>query len=116
MAAFLSESWFEDLRRMPTPLPERRGADARLEVVVGGAPGGDVRCAWVVEAGIVRDAALGAADAADATLTTTWADAVQMQMMNTSDGRMSCTASSRAASDSSRSRAGSSSSAGETSP
>ena len=78
MAAFLTEPWFDAVRRV-SALPARPGASASFELVVGGAPGGDVKSAWVVEDGTVRDATPGRADAPDATLTTTWADAVRMQ-------------------------------------
>ncbi len=78
MAAFLSDAWFDALRGAPISV-SRPGADARFEVVVAGAPGGDVRTAWVIEGGVVRDAKVGAADEPEATITTTWADAVRMQ-------------------------------------
>lgn len=78
MAAFLGAEWFEAAGR-GARLADRPGASARLEVVVGGGPGGEVRSGWVLEDGAVREAAPGPPAAADVTLTTTWADAVRMQ-------------------------------------
>lgn len=76
MAAFLSQEWCDAHRSLGADLPERPGASARLQVVVTGAPAGEVRYVQHIEDGRIVECALGHDADADVTLTQTYADAV----------------------------------------
>ena len=58
--------------------PERPGTTARMQYVVTGGPEGDIRYFWVLEDGKLLEAALGAKDDAEVTLTQTYDDAVKI--------------------------------------
>lgn len=73
---FLSQEWLDLQLALAGDLPERPGATARLQMVVTGAPGGDVRYVQVLEDGRLVACALGSDDTADVTLTQPYADAV----------------------------------------
>jgi putative sterol carrier protein len=78
MAAFLSEEWAERQQERAADLPERPGASARVQYVVTGAPGGEVRYHQTVVDGRVVELTIGEDPDADVTLTQTYADAVQI--------------------------------------
>ncbi len=79
MVRFLSQEWLDELRRTAADLPERPGVDARIQYVVTGGPGGDVRYWWRVGHGQLLDAQLGVIDDPDVTLTMGYDDAVDVQ-------------------------------------
>lgn len=76
MPAFLSQAWLDLQRELGRDLPERPGASARMQVVVTGAPEGDVAYVLSIEDGRVVEASLGTDSDADVTLTQTYVDAV----------------------------------------
>lgn len=76
MAAFLSQEWCDLQRSLGGDLPERPGASARLQVVVTGAPGGEVRYVQHIEDGRIVACAVGDDAEADVTLAQSYADAV----------------------------------------
>lgn len=78
MVAFLSEEWADRHQERVADLPERPGATARLQYVITGSPGGDVRYHQTVVDGRVVELGLGVDSAAEVTLTQTYADAVQI--------------------------------------
>ena len=79
MARFLSDEWLAGTRELAGGQPERPGASARIQYVVTGAPGGEVRYGWVLEDGRLADAAPGELADPDVTFTETYADAVLIQ-------------------------------------
>lgn len=78
MPKYLSQEWLDLQRELAQDLPERPGANGRVQYVVTGAPGGDVRYATVVADGRLAEATLGVDPDAQVTLTATYADAVQI--------------------------------------
>ncbi|MFZ0664317.1 MAG: SCP2 sterol-binding domain-containing protein [Acidimicrobiales bacterium] len=79
MSKFLSQEWLDEARKMAENQPERPGATAKMQYVVTGAPDGDVNYYWVLEDGILKQAALGKLEDAEVTLTTGFSDAVKIQ-------------------------------------
>jgi putative sterol carrier protein len=78
MATFLSQDWLDLHRSLASRLPERPGATARLQIVVTGTPDGEVAYVQAIEDGRLVACALGREEAADLTLTQTYADAAQI--------------------------------------
>jgi hypothetical protein len=78
VARYLTQEWLDEARAMAADQPERPGASCRLNCVVSGSPSGEVSAYCVVENGRVLEAALGALDDAEVTLTATWGDAVSI--------------------------------------
>ena len=76
MVAFLSQGWCDAQRSLGAGLPERPGASARLQVVVTGAPSGEVHYVQHLDDGRIVACALGDDPEADVTLTQTYADAL----------------------------------------
>lgn len=80
MAAYLGDEWLALRAEVEADLPRLDGASARLQHVVAGVPGvagkGEVKYALVVADGVVVEAVPGVDAEADATLTTTYPDAV----------------------------------------
>jgi predicted lipid carrier protein YhbT len=76
VAVFLSPEWVELQPRLAGDLPERPGASARLQIVVSGAPEGEVAYVQQIEDGRLTATSLGRDDTADVTLAQTHADAV----------------------------------------
>jgi putative sterol carrier protein len=76
---YLSQEWLDELREAATSQPERPGASARIQYVVGGGPDGDVKYYWILEDGKLLESALGTVDDADITLTLTYEDSVKVQ-------------------------------------
>lgn len=78
MATFLTQDWLDLHRSLASDLPERPGATARIQIVVAGAPHGEVAYVQTIEDGRLVACALGRDEAADVTLTQTYADAAQI--------------------------------------
>jgi putative sterol carrier protein len=76
VVAFLSQEWLDRQRQLIADLPERPGATARVQVVVSGAPDGEVAYLQVFEDGRLVECARTRDDSADVTLNQTYADAV----------------------------------------
>lgn len=76
MVRFLSPEWVELQARLAADLPERPGASAVLQVVVTGAPDGEVAYVQRIEDGRLAAASVGRDEGADVTLTQTHVDAV----------------------------------------
>lgn len=76
MVAFLSQEWLDRQRQLIADLPERPGATARVQVVVSGAPDGEVAYLQVFEDGRLVGCARTRDASADVTLNQTYADAV----------------------------------------
>jgi putative sterol carrier protein len=79
MAKYLSQEWLDEGRKLAQEFPERPGATARMQFVVTGAPGGDVKYYQVVENGKMLESKLGEDAGADFTLTSTYDDSVKIQ-------------------------------------
>jgi hypothetical protein len=76
MPPHLSDDWTELQVKLAADLPARPGASARLQVVVTGAPDGDVTYHQVFEDGRLVMCALGGDPTAEITLTETYEDSV----------------------------------------
>ena len=76
--AYLSQEWLDRQRSLVAALPERPGATARVQHVIGGAPDGEVRFSLAIVDGRCTDASLGDDPAAEVTLTQTYPDALQI--------------------------------------
>lgn len=79
MTKYLSQEWLDETRELAASQPERPGASARIQYVVGGGPDGDVRYYWILEDGKLLESALGTVDDVDFTLTLTYEDSVKVQ-------------------------------------
>jgi SCP-2 sterol transfer family len=80
LAEFLSDDWLALGVEAGRSLPEVPGASLRLQQVVTGSPGGDVRYVTVIEDGRTVDQHLGDDPDADLVITTTYADALAMHL------------------------------------
>ncbi len=78
MAKFLSQEYMDLQKKLAEDQPERPGTTARMQYVVTGGPDGDISYFWVLEDGKLLEAALGAKDDAEVTLTQTYDDAVKI--------------------------------------
>jgi putative sterol carrier protein len=78
MVAHLSQAWLDRYRQLAADLPVRKGATARLQHVVAKTPEGDVTYVVAFEDGRLAAASLGGDEAAEITLTETYADAQAM--------------------------------------
>lgn len=76
MVAFLSQEWLDRQRELGAKLPERPGASLLLQIVVTGAPEGDVAYVQRFEDGRITEASLGADAAAEVVLTQKHPDAL----------------------------------------
>jgi putative sterol carrier protein len=76
VVAFLSLEWLDRQRQLIADRPERPGATACVQVVVSGAPDGEVAYLQVFEDGRLVGCARSRDDSADVTLNQTYADAV----------------------------------------
>jgi phage tail tube protein FII len=75
---FLSEEWLALGAELGHELPEVPGASVRLQQLVTGAPGGDVRYVTVIVDGRTVEQRMGQIDDPDLTVTTSYADALAM--------------------------------------
>ncbi|MFN8035611.1 MAG: SCP2 sterol-binding domain-containing protein [Acidimicrobiia bacterium] len=75
MAKYLSQEWLDEARQLSAGQPDRPGATARVQWVVKGAPGGDVKYSWVLADGHLLESHLGTIDDPDFTLTLAYDDA-----------------------------------------
>lgn len=75
---YLSQQWLDEARRLSAGQPERPGATARVQWVVKGAPGGDVKYTWLLENGRLLEAHLGDIAEPDFTLTLNYGEALAM--------------------------------------
>jgi len=71
---YLSQEWLDEARRLSAGQPDHPGATARVQWVVKGAPGGEVKYSWVLENGHLLESHLGTIDDPDFTLTLSYAD------------------------------------------
>jgi len=78
MVTYLSPAWFELHRRLAEGLPERPGVTARVQLVITGAPGGEVRSHQTVVDGRFAELELGEDPDADVVLTQTHRVAVEI--------------------------------------
>src|SRR5205814_2501 len=72
-------TFVDELRTRVGAGPEQPGASASVQLVVTGGPDGEVRCAWMLEDGKLRDVRLESKPDADVVLTLGYADAVAVQ-------------------------------------
>lgn len=79
MPKYLSQEWIDDTRKLADSQPERPGASACMQYVVTGGPDGDIKYYWILENGKLIESDLGESDAADFTMTLTYADSVKVQ-------------------------------------
>ncbi|WP_188194705.1 SCP2 sterol-binding domain-containing protein [Nonomuraea sp. SYSU D8015] len=86
MTRYLTEEWMELALKTAESLPERRGANGRLQYVLTGGPdGGEIRYYWILENGRLTGAACGQVDDPDFTVTMTYADSVLIEKGELSD-------------------------------
>ena len=78
MATYLTQEWFDLQMWLTAGLPERPGATARVQLVVTGGPGGEVRYHQTVVDGRFTELQLGDDPAAEVTLTQTYADSIEI--------------------------------------
>jgi putative sterol carrier protein len=78
MAKYLTQEWLDMQRELAQEFPERPGATARMQYVVTGAPGGDVKYFTVIENGKITDNQLGEDADAEFTLSSTYDDSVRV--------------------------------------
>jgi putative sterol carrier protein len=76
---YLSQDWLDEARQLAQDQPERPGATATMQFVVTGASDGDVKYYWVLENGLLADAAVGELPDAEITLTTSYEDSIAIQ-------------------------------------
>ena len=76
MSDFLSDEWFADLVAAGASLPEVAGADAVVQFVVSGSPGGKVQFGVEIASGRILSVTPGKAADASATITWKHSDAV----------------------------------------
>ena len=79
MPQYLSQEWLDTGRRLAVDQPERPGASARIQWVVGGGPGGDIKYWWRLEDGKLLESELGTSSDADFTVTLSYEDSVKIQ-------------------------------------
>jgi predicted lipid carrier protein YhbT len=79
MSKWLSQEWLDETHKMAETQPERPGASARMQYVVTGGPGGDVKYYWVLENGKLLESKLGELPDAEVTMTQTYEDAMKIQ-------------------------------------
>jgi alkyl sulfatase BDS1-like metallo-beta-lactamase superfamily hydrolase len=79
MPQYLSAEWLDETRGLAETQPERPGASARMQYVVTGGPGGDIKYWWRLEDGQLLESALGTLDDADFTMTLSYIDSVKIQ-------------------------------------
>jgi predicted lipid carrier protein YhbT len=79
MAKYLSQEWLDEGRRLAESQPERPGVSARMQYVVSGGPGGDVKYYWIIENGKLLESQLGEIADADFVLSLSYADSVTIQ-------------------------------------
>ncbi|WP_431040788.1 SCP2 sterol-binding domain-containing protein [Streptomyces sp. P1-3] len=77
MARYLTQDWTRLVLKETQDLPERQGANARLQYILTGARA--VHYYWVLEHGRVTDVALGILDKPDYTITMTYDDSVRIE-------------------------------------
>ncbi len=79
MPQYLSQEWLDTGRRLAADQPERTGASARIQWVVGGGPDGDIKYWWRLEDGKLLESELGTLPDADFTVTVSYEDSVKIQ-------------------------------------
>jgi predicted lipid carrier protein YhbT len=79
MAKWLSQEWLDEGKRLSESQPERPGASARMQYVVTGSPGGDVKYYWVLENGKLLESQIGELPDVEVTLTQSYEDAMRIQ-------------------------------------
>src|SRR3984893_16274137 len=79
MAKYLSQDWLDQGKKLSETQPERPGATARMQYVVTGGPGGDIKYYWVLENGKISESTLGELPDAEVTMTQTYEDAMKIQ-------------------------------------
>lgn len=78
MATYLTQEWLDQERTLLAAAPPRAGSTYRVQRIVTGGPGGEVRAVTVIEDGIPVASTLGGDDTADVSLTLTHADSVRV--------------------------------------
>jgi predicted lipid carrier protein YhbT len=79
MTRYLSQEWLDRARGLAAGQPERAGATARIQWLVGKGPDGDIAYWWQLENGRLVDSALGKLADPDITLSLSYADSVKIQ-------------------------------------
>ena len=79
MPKWMTQEWMDAQTKLAEDQPERPGATARMQYVITGAPGGDIKYYWVLEDGHLKENRLGTLDDAELTLTQSYEDAVKIQ-------------------------------------
>jgi hypothetical protein len=79
MTKYLSQEWLDRARSLAAAQPERAGATASIQWIVGKGPDGDIAYWWRLEEGHLAESALGKLDEPDITLTLSYEDSVKIQ-------------------------------------
>ena len=79
MTKYLSQEWLDRARGLATRQPERPGATARIQWLIGKGPDGDIAYWWQLDNGHLVDSALGKLDEPDITLSLSYEDSVKIQ-------------------------------------
>ena len=78
MAKYLSQEWLDEGKDLAQDFPERPGATARMQYVITGGSGGDIKYFQVVDNGKMIESTLGEDPNAEFTLTLTYDDSVKV--------------------------------------
>lgn len=80
MVSYLSAEWMALFKELAAEFPETPGATARLQYVITGGPGGEVRYHHVIDNGNTLEHALGDDPEAEVTLTASYDDKRKVDM------------------------------------
>lgn len=78
MVGFLTQEWLDVHRSNSAALSVAPGRSARIQFVIAGSPGGEVKVFMVVRDGLVTESSIGTDANADLTLTIKYPDAVSL--------------------------------------
>ena len=76
---YLSDEWFDAVGRASADLPVRAGASATIQRVITGTPDGDVAYHFALQDGRIVDIERGPDEAAQATLTLPYKEALKVE-------------------------------------
>lgn len=79
MPKYLTQPWLDKTVELSQRQPERAGASARMQYVVTGGPGGDIKYSLILQDGRINESQLGELTDSDFTMTLTYTDSVKLQ-------------------------------------
>ena len=79
MAKYLTQEWLDEGRELAKDQAETPGASAKMQYVLSGAPGGELKYYWVLENGKLLESQLGEIAEPDFTMSMSYDDSVLVQ-------------------------------------